>query len=1047
MSMNRRIAILVCVLGFSFVGTAAENPVVIGTSARFTVITPGCIRMEYSASGSFIDEPSLFAVNRGAHWNEFSLTRGKGATIIETPKMKVVYRADGKKFSPANLEVVVKAMKGSPRWTPGTPNKGNLGGTNRTLDGVAEEVPLQPGLLSRDGWYLHDDSRRPLLTTDWETQRPLTAGSDWYLFAFGTDYKAALKDLAAVSGDVPLPRKYVFGSWYSRYWPYSSAEYREIVDEYDKHDFPLDVMVMDMDWHKDGWTGWSWNRKLLPDAENLLKWFHEKHVSVTMNLHPADGVGPHEDMYKKFMTDMGVDVAKHPDSVLAYDAANKKYMETLFRDIHDPLEDDGVDFWWLDWQQFGPTRSNPELTNLEWLNRLYFKQAERKGERGISFSRWGGWGDHRHPIHFSGDAGTRWPMLEFEVPFTTTAGNVGCFFWSHDIGGHMGGFFPETNCRWNQFGAVSAALRLHSTRDATMDKRPWIRDSIYTVSQRIAFHLRSELFPYIYSSARRAVAEMVPLTAPMYIDLPEKDLAYEVPQEYMFGPALLAAPITTPGIGPNKVAAQQVWFPDGAWYNWFTGEKFEGSGKLMSVLADINEFPLYAKGGMPVTLQQYTNRMATAPLTRVVVRTFPGPDACDNTAVLYEDDGLTNEYQQGKHALTSIVYKRAHNRHEISILPAHGEFSGQVKERSYVIEIPCTQRSDRAFVNGAAVSPEYDERMMVNKITTGVFPIGSEVVVAIEAADADPSLMRSQAAARRMSGILGKQLPANGVFNEAAVAELRKQVPADDVDMALAMISGISVKMKTGQVEIVKSADSKIGTGVVIGIEDVSGTDKVTILKREVALALGGRVTLPVREPSLERLGTKTVRYLSLAYTIGGKKYSARRKISEKESAIKQWNIVGPFPFDKRKGIADVVYEPENQRVVDTGASYIGVNGKRLHWQKALSGPDDVVDLGGILKSNDCIAYALVYLKSDRRQNITFTANSDDGIEIFLNNAKIHSNSIMRGIEQSTDTVEGRLQSGVNTLLVKISQGSGGWGFRIKAQAQYPIVSSVAPFH
>ncbi len=732
--------------------SAAENPVVVRTSARFTVITPRCIRMEYSAAGNFIDDRSLFAVNRHAASNEFSLTSAGGTTCIETPAMKVVYRPDGKQFSSENLEIMVKAVKGGARWIPGMRSSRNLGGTNRTLDQVAGEVPIQDGLLSRDGWYMHDDSRRPLLTDDWEKQRPLTAGTDWYFFAYGTDYKAALKDLAAISGSIPLPRKYVLGSWYSRYWPYTSSEYREIVDEYDAHGFPLDVMVMDMDWHKDGWTGWSWNRKLLPDAESLLTWFHGKNLAVTLNLHPADGVGHQEDMYKKFMQDMGVDAANHPDSVIAYDAADKKYMETLFRDTHDPLEKEGVDFWWVDWQQFGPTRGNPELNNLEWLNHLYFQQAGRKGQRGISFSRWGGWGDHRNPIHFSGDAGTRWPMLEFEVPFTAAAGNVGCFFWSHDIGGHMGGFFPETNCRWVQFGAVSAALRLHSTRDATMDKRPWIRDSIYTVSQRIAFHLRSELFPYIYSSAWHSVSDVVPLTAPMYIDHPETEIAYHVPQEYMFGPALLAAPITSPGVGPKKVASQQIWFPDGRWYNWFTGEQFEGSKKLMSVLADIDEFPLYAKAGVPVPLQQYTKRMATEPLKRVVIRTFPGPDACRDTVTLYEDDGVSNEYLKGKHAATAIVYARAHNRHEITIRPAVGSYDGQVQERSYVVEIPCTKRSAHASVNGAEMSPEYDEGMMVNRVTTGVVPIGREVIVRIEAADADPATLRSNAAARRSSG-------------------------------------------------------------------------------------------------------------------------------------------------------------------------------------------------------------------------------------------------------------------------------------------------------
>ena len=243
----------------------------------------------------------------------------------------------------------------------------------------------------------------------------------------------------------------------------SSDDYRQIVTEYGQHDFPLDNMVMDMDWHKDGWTGWSWNRKLLPDAEALLPWFHSQGLHVTLNLHPADGVAPHEDRYAAFMQGIGADPAAK--QTIPFDAGSKTYMDALFGTVFAPLEKDGVDFWWLDWQQYPNTRAVPDLTNLFWLNTLLYDRTAQNGQRGLSFSRWAGWGDHRHPIHFSGDANTGFPMLAFEVPFTSTAGNVGCFFWSHDIGGHMGGRNEESYARWCQFGATSPVLRSHSTRD------------------------------------------------------------------------------------------------------------------------------------------------------------------------------------------------------------------------------------------------------------------------------------------------------------------------------------------------------------------------------------------------------------------------------------------------------------------------------------------------------------------------------------------------------------------------------------------------------
>jgi len=140
----------------------------------------------------------------------------------------------------------------------------------------------------------------------------------------------------------------------------------------------------------------------------------------------------------------------------------------------------------------------------------------------------------------------------------------------------MGGRNEESYTRWVQFGALTAALRSHSTRSPEMDRRPWKYSQQAEDSMRIAFHLRSELFPYIYSSVWESCTESVPLTRPMYIEYPAKEEAYRNPQQYFFGDNLLVAPITSPGEGTNEVAHQTVWWPPGDWYDWFTGERFTG---------------------------------------------------------------------------------------------------------------------------------------------------------------------------------------------------------------------------------------------------------------------------------------------------------------------------------------------------------------------------------------------------------------------------------------------------------------------------------------
>jgi alpha-glucosidase (family GH31 glycosyl hydrolase) len=751
-----RLPILLAVLLFCVSlasADAATNPMVVG-NARFTVVTPLCIRLEYAPDGKFVDAPSLFAAGRAARFDGFRLTQAGGKTTIDTGTIRLTYTPDGKPFSADNLQADIHHGTVTAHWTPGMPNPGNLGGTIRTLDGADGPEDLGQGLISRDGWYLLDDSRTPLQTSDWVQSRPAGAGTDWYLFGYGDDYKAALRSLTVIGGPVPLPRKYALGTWYSRYWPFSSSDYRQIVTEYGQHDFPLDNIVMDMDWHKDGWTGWSWNRKLLPDAEQLLQWDHQQGLHVTLNLHPADGVGPQEDQYAAFMKDMGADPATK--QTLPFDAGSKRYMDALFKDVIDPLEAEGVDFWWLDWQQYPFTRSVPDLTNLFWLNTLLYDHTGDDGKRGMSFSRWAGWGDHRHPIHFSGDASTSFPMLAFEVPFTSTAGNVGCFFWSHDIGGHNRGRNEESYTRWVQFGATSPVLRSHSTRDATMDRRPWTYPKWAEDSMRVSFHLRDALFPYIYSSAWETTHDSVPLDRPLYIDYPDTDAAYHNAQEYLFGDALLAAPVVTPGIGPGRVGHQTVWFPPSAdWYNYFTGERYVGGADAL-VSADINEFPLFVRGGIPIPMQDYAPRMATTPLSTLRLRCYPGADGQEGTFTLYEDDGETTGYQHGASATTPLSYVRHGNTITVTVGAAQGHYAGQVTQRGIVLELPDTMRATMATVNGKPTTVTYEGGVkLTNTITVPAQSVTRTTTITVLAAPAGTDGPDAAAFWRRLEGILG----------------------------------------------------------------------------------------------------------------------------------------------------------------------------------------------------------------------------------------------------------------------------------------------------
>jgi alpha-glucosidase (family GH31 glycosyl hydrolase) len=330
-------------------------------------------------------------------------------------------------------------------------------------------------------------------------------------------------------------------------------------------------------------------------------------------------------------------------------------------------------------------------------------------------------------------------MLAWQPYFTATSGNVGCFFWAHDLGGFGGKRNPELFARWMQWGVLNSSYRIHSVRLRHLDRRPWLWGEQATESMRRSYHLRSKLIPYIYSVARACYTDTLPLIRSMYIDYPEKEAAYNNPQQVLLGSHILGAPIASPGEGDSKLASQTVWFPDGQWFNYFSGVKYT-AGQHVTVESDINEFPLYFRGGTPIPMQPYRDRMTTAPLDELVIRCYPGVDGERGTFELYEDDGQTQAYMSGQFAVTRLSYHRKDSSVTINIAPAEGAYEGQVTSRSYTVQLPCVSKPESVNLNGKATDYEYDPDTFTATVKTGKFTISKGIVMTVKATEIDPKL-------------------------------------------------------------------------------------------------------------------------------------------------------------------------------------------------------------------------------------------------------------------------------------------------------------------
>ncbi len=732
---------------------ADPRAVVVQGDARFTVLTPQLIRMEWSGDAKFVDSPSLVFINRRLPVPPYKFYDDKGWLVIQTGKLTLRYRKDSGEFDKNNLVVSFQLDGQTVVWRPGVKDTANLYGTIRTLDGVKGATQLDPGLLSRAGWVLVDDSRRPLFDESswkWAMNRPNHEKQDWYFFGYGHDYVKELGDYVKVAGRIPMPPRFAFGAWWSRYWAYTDEELRGLVDEFSTHDVPLDVLVVDMDWHETfdlrwskrvldqagemkGWTGYTWNRTLFPDPKEFLNWCHKRDLKVVLNLHPASGIQPWEESYPAMARAMGIDPATK--KYVPFDPTDKKFAENYFKLVLHPLEKEGVNFWWIDWQQWDTTRIR-NLNPTWWLNYTFYTDMQREGkDRPIILARWGGLGGHRYQIGFSGDVITDWSSLRFQPYFTATAANVGFGYWSHDIGGHIPGTVsPELYTRWVQWGAMSPILRTHTTRNADAERRIWAYPYKYASAMRDAFLLRYRLLPYIYTAARHQYDTGISMIHPLYYDYPEAKEAYEFGDEYFFGKDLIVSPVVQPLSQDSLLASVKLWIPPGTWREWYSGKKLEGP-EIVERHYALNEIPILVREGAVIPMQSTKQKGAVANVDPVIFRIFPSQQG---SGELYEDEGNSDGYLRGHYSTTKLTYNSEDDRLlHILVEPEEGSYTGMAKSRTYVFQIMNAFPPVRVSCNGRVIKKgedgwSYNGDKLETEVRAGSWNAAGKVVLTVE---------------------------------------------------------------------------------------------------------------------------------------------------------------------------------------------------------------------------------------------------------------------------------------------------------------------------
>lgn len=656
---------------------ALSENIVFFNDYRISVLTNQLFRIERSSKKEFVDKASIAIINRNINNVSFNIIINDIFVEIKTNKVTLHIEND---FTKNYVLLNNKKVK--------IDNSENLKSTACGLDGFDgdsinvytnknEKIILENGVCSKNGVAFIDDSNNQLLTDEGLIVDRNNDEIDIYVFAYGNNYQEAVKDFYKISGNIPYIPKFALGIWWSRYHTYSADEYYCLMEKFVNEGIYLSVATIDMDWHQStnmyeyfkikelnrnkieygfdinkpkwkwGWCGYSWNKELFPNPKEFLKNLHKMNLKVFLNIHPDD-ICWYEDKYNEMASKMNVSKLQP----IKLDFTNENFINNYFDIMHHCLEEDGVDYWWIDDQKFF-------LSHYHYLDSKLNKTP-------LILSRFTGIGSQRYPLGFSGDSVISWDSLKFLPYFTSNATNIGYTWWSHDIGGFMYGIKDdELQLRYVQLGVFLPVLRLHCQSQEMQTKEPWTYDN--GIGSLIKEHLqyRIRLIPYIYSGMYRNSIDGYGLIEPLYY-YDKSNKAFNYQNEYFFNGQLLVAPIVKKS-NNKKFSKVDVYLPKGNWYDIFTNDQYEG-GKVNTMYRSLTSIPVLAHDGSIYILNNDALSNNLNPPKSLNIYIYKG-----NGEFVFYEDNLNNE-----RVITTFSVEDIENTLYFSIM-----FVNKIKNRSF----------------------------------------------------------------------------------------------------------------------------------------------------------------------------------------------------------------------------------------------------------------------------------------------------------------------------------------------------------------------------
>ncbi len=581
-----------------------------------------------------------------------------------------------------------------------------------------------------------------------KTEEDILDFSSWggnmtYYFINGNSFNDLMQNYSELTGSQPLPPIWAFGHLQSRFGYRTQSQADSILNLAMEAGYPVDAIILDIFWFgdeiEDGQMGQlDWDREFWPDPEGMIQNWKEKGIKTITISEPFFTRKSKNFDYLDENKLLAVDEDGNTLTISDFYFGDGGLLDIFKPEAKDWIWEQyekqkkiGVEGWWID---LGEPEKHPDtmyhingkateihgVYGHEWTKNMYEKYAENyPEERMFKLGRSGYAGSQRYGlIPWTGDVSRSWSGLQAQIPAMLGAGLSGIPYLHSDAGGFAGPDpDPELYVRWMQYAVFTPIFRPHSNPDVPAEPVLWEEEVQDLLKPFI--ELRYQMIPYNYTLGWQAMREGLPMARPLFAEFEIPD---NIEDQYLWGDALLVAPILNPG-----VTAKNVFLPEGKWFDFWTGEAYEG-GQWMEIPVEMKNIPVFARAGHMIPMGRLFQNTDEYKTDTLKLNYYLAAD--DFESQIYMDDGKTkNAYAKSQYQLVSSSVEMADDSLNIGFSISGNGYEGVPSQRIAEIQILGLEQAPSSVNDGQEIDFDWNDE---KKVLTFKVPIENEKKVAVK---------------------------------------------------------------------------------------------------------------------------------------------------------------------------------------------------------------------------------------------------------------------------------------------------------------------------